>query len=197
MPLASRTTSGSTPRFGGALRVVGRDQTQVQFQDATRAKASLPAAPQEAVGLAGYITDAFIMMRRHRDDTASGWSARLLRALRAFNGVYEPEIIEEIKKFGGSSVYARIVAQKCRGTSSLLRDVYLGADRPWSLEASTDPQIPQPILDAINQVVQQEVGQAVQAHIQGIHANRAHLAGVMEAHRQGAAQGVPPWVVDA
>jgi hypothetical protein len=148
-------------------------------------------------GLAGFITDQFILMRRHRDNTASGWSPRLLRALRAFNGVYEPEVIEEIKRFGGSSVYARIVAQKCRGTSSLLRDVYLGADRPWSLEAPTDPQVPPTILDAINQVVQQETQQKIDAHIQGIHANRAHLAGVMEAHRYGAATGQPSWQVDA
>lgn len=187
----------------GTLRVVGRDQTQQQFQfnDSTRALQSTPPdmyrLTQGMVGLAGFITDQFILMRRHRDDTASGWSARLLRALRAFNGVYEPEIIEEIKRFGGSSVYARIVAQKCRGTSSLLRDVYLGADRPWSLEAPNDPPIPQPILDAINQLIQGEVSQQVQAHLQGIHANRAHLAGVMEAHRHGVSTGQPAWQVDA
>lgn len=186
------------------LRVVGRDATQQQFQfnDSTRAANSAPPPDmyrltQGMTGLAGFITDQFILMRRHRDDTSSGWSARLLRALRAFNGIYEPDVIEEIKRFGGSSVYARIIAQKCRGTSSLLRDVYLGADRPWSLEAPTDPQIPQPIMDAINQLIQQEVGQAVQQHLQGIQANRAHLAGVMEAHRAGAMQGIPPHVTDA
>lgn len=188
----------------GNLRVVSRDATQAQFQlnDSTRSAQAAPPPDmyrltQGMIGLAGFITDQFIMMRRHRDDTASGWSARLMRALRAFNGVYEPEIIEEIKRFGGSSVYARIIAQKCRGTSSLLRDVYLGADRPWSLEAPTDPDIPPPILDAINQLIQEEVSKAVQAHLAGIHANRAHLAGVMEAHRAGAAQGQPPWMVDA
>lgn len=188
----------------GNLRVVGRDTTQAQFQfnDSTRASQAAPPPDmyrltQGMTGLAGFITDQFILMRRHRDDTASGWSARLLRALRAFNGVYEPEIIEEIKRFGGSSVYARIIAQKCRGTSSLLRDVYLGADRPWSLEAPPDPEVPQPILDAINQLIQEEVGQAVKAHLAGIQANRAHLAGVMEAHRQGAMQGQAPWQVDA
>ena len=188
----------------GTLRVVGRDDTQRQFQfnDSTRAAQSAPPPDmyrltQGMVGLAGFITDQFILMRRHRDDTASGWSARLLRALRAFNGVYEPEIIEEIKRFGGSSVYARIVAQKCRGTSSLLRDVYLGADRPWSLEAANDPQVPQPILDAINQLIQGEVSQRVQMHLQGIHANRAHLAGVAAAHQYGVQSGQQPWQVDA
>lgn len=182
-----------------ALRAVGRDDTQAQFQqgDATRGRLALPPAPPEITGLAGFITDQWIMMRRHRDDTASGWSARLLRALRAFNGVYEPEIIEEIKKFGGSSVYARIVAQKCRGTTSLLRDVYIGPDRPWALEPPEDPEVPPEIIQAINQVIQQEIDQQVDAHLQGVHANRAHLAGVAAAHMFGAGSGQAPWQVDA
>ena len=181
------------PAFG-ALRVVGRDQTQaqVQLQDATRAKASAPpigADLQLATGLAGFILDQFTLMRRHRDDTASGWSARLLRALRAFNGVYEEDVVQEIKKFGGSSVYARIIAQKCRGTTSLLRDVYIGADRPWSLEPPSDPPIPPTIVQAIEQLIQGEVQQALEAHTQATQAQNAHMAGVQAAHQFGAQTG--------
>ena len=40
-------------------------------------------------------------MRRHRDTVGRGWSDRLLSALRAFNGIYENAVIEEIKRFGG------------------------------------------------------------------------------------------------
>jgi hypothetical protein len=187
------------PPYNGALRIVGRDDTQrqYQFQDATRAKAALPPAPQEAVGLAGFITDQFILMRRHRDDTASGWSMRLLRALRAFNGVYEQEIIEEIKKFGGSSVYARTIAMKCRGTTSLLRDVYIGAERPWSLQPEPDPQVPDEILQAVDQLIQGEIAQGVQAHLQSVRANQAHYMGTAQAHAFGALSGQTPDQVDA
>ena len=176
------------------LRVVGRDelQRQVQLQDATRAKSSLPPAgadTQLATGLAGFILDQFSLMRRHRDDTASGWSMRLLRALRAFNGVYEEDVVQEIKKFGGSSVYARIIAQKCRGTTSLLRDVYIGSDRPWSLEPPSDPPIPPTIVQAIEQLIQGEVQQAVQAHTQAAQAGQAHMAGVQAAHQFGQQTG--------
>ena len=176
------------------LRVVGRDelQRQVQLQDATRAKSSLPPAgadTQLATGLAGFILDQFSLMRRHRDDTASGWSMRLLRALRAFNGVYEEDVVQEIKKFGGSSVYARIIAQKCRGTTSLLRDVYIGSDRPWSLEPPSDPPIPPTIVQAIEQLIQGEVQQAVQAHAQAAQAGQAHMAGVQAAHQFGQQTG--------
>lgn len=187
------------PPQNGALRVVGRNDTQQQFQlqDATRAKGALsPPAPQEAVGLAGFITDQFILMRRHRDDTASGWSARLLRAMRVFNGVYEQDIIDEIKKFGGSSVYARTIAMKCRGTTSLLRDVYIGPERPWSLQPEPDPQIPPEIQDAIEQLVQGEIQQAADAHLQSVQANNAHSFGTMMTHAFGAASGQHPDMVD-
>lgn len=161
------------------LRAVGGADTdkQVRQANAARAQAMLPPA-SELTGLAGFITDQFILMRRHRDNTSAGWSQRLLRALRAFNGVYENDTLEEIKKFGGSQVYARIIAVKCRGTTSLLRDVYLGPERPWGLEPNPDPPIPPEILQAIDQLIQQEIQGAVQAHLQGMHAQNAHQAGV-------------------
>jgi len=117
-------------------------------------------------------------MRRHRDNTSAGWAHRLLRALRAFDGVYEPEILDEIKKFGGSQVYARLVAMKCRGTTSLLRDVYLGPQRPWGLEPSSDPPIPPDILQSIDSLIKTEIAGAVQAHVSALHAAAAHRQGV-------------------
>lgn len=180
-----------------ALRVVGRDQTQRQFQqgDAARAQMALPppgASAQTPVGLAGYILDQYTMFRRHRDTAGRGWSDRLLRALRAFDGVYDYDIQEEIRRFGGSNVYARIVAMKCRGTSSLLRDVYLGPDRPWGLEPASDPPIPPDIHQAIQTVVQEEVKQLIQAHTQGIQAQNAHLSGMTALYTHAAQTGQDP-----
>ena len=166
-----------------ALRVVGRDQTQQQLQtlDAARAQSAIPPSlapsPPAPVGLAGFINDQYTMMRRHRDTAGRGWADRLLRALRAFDGVYDPDVLADIKRFGGSDVYARIVAMKCRGTSSLLRDVYLGPDRPWGLEAASDPPIPPDIHQAIQTVVQGEVQQAIEQHTNAVHMQQAHLAG--------------------
>ena len=135
-------------------------------------------------------------MRRHRDTVGRGWSDRLLRALRAFDGVYEPEVVEEIKKFGGSSVYSRIVAMKCRGTSSLLRDVYLGADRPWGVEPASDPPIPLEIKQAIDDLIHGEIAQAISAHTQGVQAQQAHQFGTLAARRAGAQMGMSPQAVD-
>jgi hypothetical protein len=112
-------------------------------------------------GLEGYIRTQWDMMVRHRN-TVGGWSDRLLAALRAFNGQYDPTKLAEIRRFGGSDVYARLTAAKCRGASSLLRDVYLGAERPWGLTPPSDPAIPPEVLQSIEQLVTTEVQSAMQ-----------------------------------
>jgi hypothetical protein len=181
-----------------ALRVVGRDGTaqQQQVMDAARAQAYAPPENAPPHGLAGYVTDQYTLMRRHRDTVGRGWSDRLLAALRAFDGVYEPNIIEEVKRFGGSNVYARTIAMKCRGTSSLLRDVYLGTDRPWGIEPSSDPEVPPEIIQAIGQHISDTVQQAVKAHFQAAQAQAAHTYGTAAAHATGMAQGQAPAFID-
>jgi hypothetical protein len=129
-------------------------EAQLIQQEQARAAANAPAiqAPPE---LAGYIRTQFEIFRNHRN-TASGWSGRLLEALRAFNGQYSPAKMQEVKKFGGSDIYARLTAQKCRAASSLLRDVYLGADRPWAIKPPADPDVPDEIIQKIAELLQHE-----------------------------------------
>lgn len=112
--------------------------------------------------LAGYIRTQWEQMRRHRN-SAAGWNNRLLSALRAFNGQYDPSKLAEIRQFGGSEIYARIIAMKCRGTSSLLRDVYLTPDRPWAITPPADPDVPEEITQRIMQLVMSEVEMMKQA----------------------------------
>ena len=59
-------------------------------------------------------------------------------------------------KFGGSQVYARLTAQKCRAASSLLRDIYLGSDRPWAIKPPADPDVPDEIMQKIDALMAQE-----------------------------------------
>lgn len=175
------------------LRAVGGADTEKQIASANalRAQTYLPPA-SELTGLSGYVTDQWILMRRHRDNTAAGWSYRLLRALRAYNGVYEPEILAEIQKFGGSQVYARIITTKCRGTSSLLRDVYLGPEKPWGIEPPTDPVVPPNIYQAIEQLVRSETQAAIKGHVDGLQAHAAHNFAVQQVSRQALTPGVEP-----
>lgn len=140
----------------GVLQVV--PEAMLQAQDAQRAQeaAAAVAPPQQEVQqLASYIRGRFEIFRNHRN-TAAGWSERLLQALRTFNGQYDQTQLHEIRRFGGSEVYARIVAQKCRAASSLLRDIYLGQDRPWAIKPPANPEISPEIVQSITQLIQHE-----------------------------------------
>lgn len=141
----------------GVIRVVSNAQLDAQQKAQDQARAALTLDQPVASNLASHIRTQFEMMRTHRN-SASGWSERMLAALRAFNGIYDPIKLAEIKKFGGSEVYARTIAAKCRGATSLLRDVYLATDKPWALQPPADPDIPASIMDGIKRLVMAEVG---------------------------------------
>lgn len=149
--------------------------------------AALKPSEQALTNLAGFIRTEFEMMRNHRNNTTAGWSTRLMGALRAFNGQYDASKLQEIAKFGGSQIYFRLTASKCRGASSLLRDVYLQADRPWGLEAGPDPKIPDNVMQAIEGLMRSELGTLQQAG-QQIDPNqvRDRLQQLLEAARQAA-----------
>jgi hypothetical protein len=124
-------------------------------QDAQQS--SQPQYPE----LAGYVKGQFEIFRNHRN-TVAGWSNRMLAALRSFNGQYDPTKLAEITKWGGSTVYARLIAQKCRAASSLLRDIYLGQDIPWSLQPPKNPEVPPDVVQKIDALMQAEAQQVTQ-----------------------------------
>jgi len=144
----------------GVIQFTPPAQLEQQLSDQASAKAAAAqtaatAAQPQYPQLAGYVKSQFEIFRNHRN-TVAGWSNRMLAALRAFNGQYDPTKLQEITKWGGSTVYARVIAQKCRAASSLLRDIYLGQDIPWSLAPPKQPQVPPGIAQAIDQLIQQE-----------------------------------------
>lgn len=85
----------------------------------------------------------------------------MVNAMRVFSGKYDSQKLAEIKRFGGSEIYARVVATKCRGATSLLRDVYLNVDKPWGLEATPDPVLPDDIMADVQNLIQVEVATMV------------------------------------
>ena len=125
------------------------------------ASAAQVAANQNVTNsLVAFVDNEFGRMVRHRDG-ANGWSDRLVSAMRVFAGQYDSQKLMEIRKFGGSEIYARLIAAKCRGATSLLRDIYLNADKPWGLKATPDPTLPEDVASTIGQLVEAEVGNAV------------------------------------
>jgi hypothetical protein len=154
---------GAAARPGpGLLRVVTPEEVTRQEQDAARRNADLYKEQEVQMdNLASFVRTEWEMMRNHRN-SASGWNERLLAAQRIFNGEYDATKLSEIRKFGGSEVYARIVALKCRGATALLREVYLG-DRPWGLDPTPEPNLPDSIMDSVSNLVQMELQTIVQS----------------------------------
>ncbi len=150
----------------GVLQVIPPAELERQLAarnaQTANANSQQPAAP-ELSSLIGYIKGQYEIFRNHRN-TVAGWNNRMLEGLRTFNGQYDESRLMEIRKFGGSQIYARISAQKCRAASSLLRDIYLGPDRPWGIRPPVQPKLPDEVLQSIEQLMQHE-GQLVQQQL--------------------------------
>ena len=146
------------PARGGMLRVVSGGALDKWERDREQAMVAA-AQPAPAHDLAHYIRTQWEVMRRHRNTAQRGGASlneRLLKAQRMFEGEYDPGQLMEIRKFGGSEVYSRLVATKCRGATALLRDVYLGSERPWDIQAAADPDVPPEVRANILSLVSSE-----------------------------------------
>jgi hypothetical protein len=147
------------------LRIVSPDElSQQEADDASSRVAAEDEArrnQQLTSSLVSFIDNQFNTFVRHRD-SGYGWTDRLVEAMRVFSGEYDPQKLSEIKQFGGSQIYARIIATKCRGATSLLRDIYLNTEKPWGLKATPDPTLPDDVMADVMGLVQMEVQAAMQ-----------------------------------
>jgi hypothetical protein len=139
------------PAGRGLLRVVSNQE----MADAARAQQKLNTLPEaELQGVVKHIRDRFERAVRNRrtnklDDVMAD-------ALRAYHGKYDAAKLQEIRQFGGSEIYSRVTATKCRAATALLRDIYMANERPWSLAPSPEPTIPDTIVGDIDKLVQAE-----------------------------------------
>ncbi len=146
-PLASSTGKGM-------LRVVSNQE--MMAQEAQAAQNTMPRAETPVMSnLASHIRHRMQEMRNFRN--TEGIGQRLIDALRTYKGEYAPDKLQEIKKFGGSEVFARLTSTKCRGATALLRDVYLSAERPWDLDPTPEPTVPENIMQSVQELVSIEV----------------------------------------
>jgi len=138
--------------------------------------------------LVAFIREEFREARDSRYTT--GVSGRLINALRVYKGVYSPQKLTEVQSFGGSEVYSKITATKCRAATALLRDLYLSSDRAWELKPSPIPTIPDEIDGNIVELVRMEAEYASQAGEQITETQmrdrlaQLHKAAQLAAHRQ-------------
>lgn len=154
----------NTQRDGsrGMLRVISNGEMQnaeMAEQEAIRAEAQA-AEDYKKQGVAGYIRNQFFEFRSDRE--TRGISDRLVESLRAYRGEYTPSKLASINQFGGSEVYARLTTVKCRGATAMLRDIYLSGERPWFVEPTPDPSLPEDVTKSVIELVTMEV-QKIQA----------------------------------
>ena len=191
LPGTSTSTPPAQSRAGGLLRVVTNSQLDAQEQ-ARLATVDAGNKPEPPPDLGSYIRNLWTIFRNHRNTGQDPLNQRLLRAQRMCDGEYDPEKLAKIQAFGGSLVYARIVAQKCRGATAMLREVYLNSDKPWDIQAEKDPAVPADIQSQIMQLVSSEV-QSQQAAGQPTLPEQAHarIMSLMHAAQQAARRRHP------
>lgn len=158
------TSSSALPLYnqpqvdmGGGHGLI-RTMSNQQLDEQARMEEEAGKEPQKELyedALASYIRNRLSDMRNFRN--SRGISERLLEALRTYKGEYSPDKLADIQQFGGSEIYARVTATKCRAATALLRDVYLGAERPWDVDPTPHPATPADIDNEIQQLVNTEV----------------------------------------
>lgn len=188
-------TQHGTDRIGvssdkGLLRVISN--SELVEQERIQAEQEANAAEMDERGyenlLSGYIRQRMTDMRNFRN--AEGISERLLQALRTYKGEYDQSVLNDIQQFGGSEVYARVTSTKCRAATALLRDVYLGADRPWDIEPTPHPSIPNDVEGDIQQLVNIEVSTLMQGGVEVDQQAVADRVGMLRKQAERAAKKV-------
>ena len=86
-----------------------------------------------------------------------GIEYRLLKSLRQRSGIYEPDKLAKILKFGGSDIYMNLTSVKCRAAEAWIRDVMLPpGDKPWGISPTPEPDLPEAKEVMIAEQVQEE-----------------------------------------
>lgn len=137
----------------GFLQVVSEGQLQKAEAEALTDASDAQQLAVDAV--AGHVRSRFDMFKRHREE--SNLDNKMLDALRSYNGEYSAKKLSEIRQFGGSEVFSKITSVKCRGATALLRDVFVGGDKPWEVAPTPDPTTPDDISANIEQLVAVEM----------------------------------------
>jgi hypothetical protein len=129
--------------------------TVAQMQADERKQAEATQAQPVIAGLAAHVKkcfDAAYQAKQHQVEE------RLLKCVRQRRGEYDPEILAEIRKAGGSEIYMMLTGNKCRSAASWIKDVMFGVkdEAPWDIQPTREPELPPSFLPEISQRAAQE-----------------------------------------
>lgn len=103
--------------------------------------------------LSAHVQRCYLEARQHKQN--AGITERLLRNLRAKKCKYQPD--EETLLGPYNDVYVGLCALKARAASSWLIDIVSSnIDKPWTLDPTPEPQLPERLMEqAINMLLQE------------------------------------------
>lgn len=135
-----------------------------QIMAEEKRQAELTQLQPVIVGLAAYVRKCFDQAQQAKRSTVE---ERLLKCMRQRRGEYDPEVLAEIRKGGGSEIYMMLTSNKCRAAASWIKDVMFGtADQsPWSIEPTAEPSLAPQDTQSVAAEAAQE---AMQLEMQGM-----------------------------
>lgn len=155
--LPGTSLSGLVP-YQGSVAMEGMASINAREEARTRAE----AANNQGViqGLAGHVKEVWSNALQAKRQTVE---PRMFQSVRQRRGEYDPEILNEIKKTGGSEIYMMLSSNKARAAASWIRDVAMGADRntgwPLKIEPTPIPDLPPIIARSVAALATQEAQQ--------------------------------------
>lgn len=87
----------------------------------------------------------------------------LLQCLRQREGVYDPSVLDQIRKQGSSEIFMQLTQLKIRAAKAWVGDIMLRdpTDLPFTLNSTPIPDLPQNIMEEINFRIFQEAQEAL------------------------------------
>lgn len=150
-----------TPSYslGGTVSVKPLSTLMAEEANAAARKAAEQAATDPVVqGLAGHIRKQWTLAKQAKETVEKD----MLSAVRSRRGEYDPDTLADLRKQGGSQIYMMLFATKARQAKALLSDVLVGsgAEKPWTIAPTPEPELPPNEVDAIMQAIYAETMQA-------------------------------------
>lgn len=147
LTMAPRTES--IQKFDTMLKVISPERViSAEQAEAAQIKAEAEQNVNEPVNMlanrARLIWNAAVQAKQMENEDQGSVDDRLLQSVRKRLGVYDPDKLAEIKKFGGSDIYMMITNIKCRAAEAHISGVMLPpGEIPWDMEPSTIPELPE------------------------------------------------------
>lgn len=130
------------------------------LQDQRDAAGPAPARNTTLIdSLAGYVRSHWTLAKNAKQQDAE---KRIISALRAKRGEYDPDKLQKIRGQQGSEIYMMLFATKARQFKALLGDILLGTgnDMPIAISPTSSPDLPPETLAEIMQGAAELVMQA-------------------------------------